>query len=103
MNKKINKKTLIPNLILVFVIVTLLYLTIFGGQFCFANRFRSKTRNIDAIIRNEELHALNDALDKDIEDMNHTAKVQKRNSAEIGYKDPNEQIIKKTRKREILP
>ena len=103
MNKKINKKTLIPNLILVFAIVTLLYLTILGGQFCFVNCIRSKNHYIDAKKQIEELHALNDALDKDIDDMNHTVKVQKRNSAEIGYKDPDEQIIKKTRKKEILP
>jgi cell division protein FtsB len=103
MKKKINKKTLIPNLILLGAIFTLLYLAIFGGQFCVANRIRSKAHNIDALIRIEELHALNDALDKEIDDMDHTVKVQKRKSAEIGYKDPNEQIIKKTRKKEILP
>lgn len=84
-------------------IIILTYLTIYGSQFSYTNRYHSIKRKIQAIIRKDKLDAENELIEKKIDDMEHTRKVQKRNTAEIGYKDDDVQIIKKTRKREILP
>ena len=46
------------------------------------------------------MQAQNEYLEKDITDMDNDPRVQLRSSAEIGYKKPDVQIIKKTRKRE---
>ena len=100
MNKEKSKGKIIVSVLVWCAIAVFVFLIVYKGQFSFYNLYKSKKVYQQAIVRNDDMQAQNEYLEKDITDMDNDPRVQLRSSAEIGYKKPDVQIIKKTRKRE---
>jgi cell division protein FtsB len=95
-DQKPGKKSSIITILTWIVIVTLLYLIFWGGQFSFKNLARSKSQHQYAHFRNEEQRRQNQFVTEENNSMDSDKKIQKKKAAEIGYKDKYEKIIKKT-------
>jgi len=100
MNEEKSKGNIIVSVLVWCVIAVFAFLIVYKGQFSFYNLYKSKKIYQQAEVRNDDLQAQNEYLDKDITDMDNDPRVQLKSSAEIGYKKKDVQIIKKTRKRE---
>ncbi|MDP8221253.1 MAG: hypothetical protein P9X26_07895 [Candidatus Stygibacter frigidus] len=99
MNNNKNKHKTAVTVLVWLLIAFFVYLIAFGGQFSYYNRIKSNKIYKQALARNDDLRTQNEYLEKDNSDMDNEPRVQIRNSAEIGYKKPDVQIIKKTKKR----
>ena len=99
MNNNKNKLKTAVTVVICLLIAFFVYLIAFGGQFSYYNRIKSNKIYKQAIARNDDLRAQNEYLERDNTNMDNDPRVQIRSSAEIGYKKPDVQIIKKTKKR----